>query len=121
LQGLREKLRAKSLPQQDYEDLLEKGYEDLVMMLKEREKQVAQYSSQHALIIIPDSVQEFDEKFTFVSTQLGHQSFRKKYFEPKDSCDVQNSTIISLMLVRQHLVTNLVQSLNCDLILHRAY
>jgi hypothetical protein len=101
LQGLREKLRAKSLPQQDYEDLLEKGYEDLVMMLKEREKQVAQYSSQHAHIIIPDSVQEFDDNFTFVSTQLG-QSLRKRYLEPKDSCDVQNSTIISLMLVRHY-------------------
>lgn len=95
---MREKLRAKSLPQQDYEELLEKGYEELVMMLKEREKQVAQYSSQHAQIIIPNSMKEFDDKFTFKSTQLG-QSFRKSYLEPKDSCDVQNSTIISLMLV----------------------
>jgi hypothetical protein len=100
LQGLREKLRAKSLSQQEYEDLLEKGYENLVMMLKEREKQVAQYSSQHAHIIIPDSVKEFNDKFTFVSTQVD-PSFRKKYLEPNDSSDVQNSTIISLMLVRQ--------------------
>lgn len=78
-------------------------------MLKEREKQVAQYSSQHARIIIPNSIKEFDDKFTFVSTQVG-QSFRKRYYEPKDSCDVQNYTIISLMLVRLS-IKNVVSSL----------
>jgi hypothetical protein len=78
--------------------VLEKAYFDLVMMLKDRDKLVSVTSLRQAKIILPDSIEEFKEKFTYRPIPVGNY-FKKKYYEPKDLDDIQSTTLICLMLV----------------------
>jgi hypothetical protein len=73
LQGSREKLRAKSLPQQVYEDLLEKELRRFGDDA-EGEGKTGGAVQQSTRAHHHSGQRPGDDKFTFVSTQLGHIS-----------------------------------------------
>jgi len=92
------KMRAKRLKREKYEAELEKGFEELVLLLKERENQVRSYNRRNPIFTLPETTAEFYEKFSLLPTHLAFGS-KKKYALPSSEEGIQYNLVISLLLV----------------------
>ncbi|XP_059483284.1 general transcription factor 3C polypeptide 1 [Neocloeon triangulifer] len=93
---LLKRLRALKLPAEQYDKMLESKFEALVLMLQEKQEQLAIVDRTFDTLLLPDSLDEFHYHYHVMSI-LDPVEDRKKYPQPSYDDDIRHCTLLSLL------------------------